>query len=221
MGSHMTYQEFIATLLPQLAQGAGITLAIACLAALGGAIGGTILGIAQTSKESWLRAAVTLYVTIIRGTPMLLQIMFLFLTLPSTYFSPFAVATIALAINSSAYVSQIIRSGITSVPKGQLEAARTLGISNFDLTRYILLPQALRVVIPALGNEFITLIKDSSLAALIGVLELYNRGQIIISQTHDSFPVYITTGLLYLIMTTIVSIIIHKTEITLNRYVRN
>lgn len=215
------FYQVILDILPALLQGAKISLAIALLSSLLGFFGGTILGVAHSSKKKWLRAIITSCVTIIRGTPMLLQIMFLFLVLPGKTFSPFIVAVLAIGINSSAYVSQIIRSGIKSVSVGQIEAARTLGISTFDITRYIILPQALRIVIPALGNEFVTLIKDSSLAALIGVLELYNRGQIIISQTFKPFPVYIATGIIYLFMTTTITIIMNIIENRLNKHVRN
>lgn len=215
--------ELIIKMLPDLIQGAFVSLAIAIFSALLGFAGGTLLGIAQSSNNKPLRWLITFYVTIIRGTPMLLQITFLYLMLPNIgiNISAFATAVLAIGINSSAYVSQIIRSGIKSVPKGQIEAAYTLGINKFDLTRYIILPQALRIVIPALGNEFVTLIKDSSLASLIGVLELYKRGEIIISQTYNSISVYIATGLIYLVMTTILSVIVHKIEISMNKNVRN
>jgi His/Glu/Gln/Arg/opine family amino acid ABC transporter permease subunit len=208
--------------LPQLVQGAGVTLAIALCASLVGFIGGTLLGIVQTSGYRSLSIAVAIYATIIRGTPMLLQIVFLSLMLPSfgIHVSAFTTAVLAIGINSTAYISQVIRTGILSVSKGQIEAARTLGISSGDITRYIVLPQALRVVIPALGNEFITLIKDSSLASAIGVMELYMRGNIIMSQTYNSLAVYIATGLFYLCMTVVLSFIIHRVERRLNRHVR-
>lgn len=215
--------DLIISILPQLAQGALITLAIAFCSSLIGFIGGTILGVIQTSGYRGLSFAVALYATILRGTPMLLQIVFLSLMLPTIgiYLSAFTTAVIAIGLNSSAYISQIIRSGIQSVSKGQIEAARTLGISSGDITRYIVLPQALRVVIPALGNEFITLIKDSSLASIIGVMELYMRGNIIISQTYNSLSVYVATGLFYLVMTVILSLIVHRIEKKLNYHARN
>ncbi len=169
----MIQGEFFARVFPQLLQGAGVTLIIAACASAIGFIGGTLLGVAQASNYKPLKIAVTIYVTIIRGTPLLLQIMFFFLMLTSIgiNISALSTAILAIGINSSAYISQIIRSGIASVSRGQIEAARTLGVSKFDITRYIVLPQALRVVVPALGNEFITLIKESSLASAIGVME--------------------------------------------------
>lgn len=215
--------EFFSHIFPQLLQGAGLTLTIAACSSAIGFFGGTLLGIAQTSAIRPLKIAVTLYVTIIRGTPLLLQIMFFFLMLSSLgiNISALSTAILAIGINSSAYISQIIKSGIASVSRGQVEAAKTLGISTYDITRYIVLPQALRVVVPALGNEFITLIKESSLASAIGVMELYMRGNIIISQAFNALSIYTITGLMYLAMTSLVSIMVLKLEHSLNQHVRN
>jgi len=199
----------IKSALPHLLTGALITLEIAFFGSLSGFCGGTLLGIAQTGNSRILRLFVTFYVTLIRGTPMLLQIMFFFLMLPyiGIYIGPLPTAIIAIGLNSSAYISQIVRSGITSVSRGQIEAAMTLGISKYDITRYIVLPQALRIVLPALGNEFVTLIKDSSLASTIGVLELFKRGDIIISQSYSALSIYTVVGLIYLCMTSFVSLL--------------
>lgn len=215
--------EFLTYIFPQLVQGAAFSLVIAACSSAIGFIGGTLLGIAQASRNTALKIAVATYATIIRGTPLLLQITFFFLMLPSlgVHISPMSTAILAIGINSSAYISQIVRSGIASVSRGQIEAARTLGISSFDITRYIVLPQALRVVVPALGNEFITLIKESSLASTVGVLELYARGGIIITHAFNALTIYIATGLMYLAMTSVVSIIFLKLEHTLNQHVRN
>ena len=170
--------------LPLLLRGALVTLQIAAFGALIGIIGGTLLGVAQTAKSRLARWLVTLYVTIIRGTPMLIQITFAFYVLPQLGISlpAFWVAVVAIGLNSAAYVSQIIRAGIKSIGKGQIEAGRVLGLTNMQITRHIVLPQAFRVIIPALGNEFITLVKDSSLASVIGVVELSKEGHFI--RTH-------------------------------------
>jgi ABC-type amino acid transport system permease subunit len=117
-------------------------------------------------------------------------------------------AILSIGLNSGAYISQIILSGINSVNKGQIEAAKALGFSQFQTTRFIVLPQAIRNILPALGNEFVTLIKDSSLASTIGVYELSKQGSIIISQTFDAPTIYIVIGLIYLIMTSTISIAI-------------
>jgi His/Glu/Gln/Arg/opine family amino acid ABC transporter permease subunit len=209
--------------LPQLLHGALVSLLIAFFAALIGFIGGSLLGIAQLGKSGILRALVSAYVTIIRGTPMLIQIMFLYilvlqLGLP---LSKFAVAVLAIGFNSSAYLSQIVRAGIQSVPKGQIEAAYTLGINKTDLLRFIILPQALQVILPALGNELITLIKDSSLASIIGVTELYMEGTIVKNQTYDALSVYTAVALIYLCMTSVLSYFVHRLENYFKPYARN
>ena len=214
---------FIWQILPQLLQAAGTTLILAASAAGIGFVGGTLLGIAQSRGSTLLKVFVTLYVTVIRGTPLLLQIMFFFLMLAGIgiQISALQTAILAIGINSSAYISQIVRSGIQSVSRGQIEAAQTLGIGNYDITRYIILPQALRIVIPALGNELVTLIKESSLASTIGVLELFRRGDIIISQAYNSLTVYAIVGLIYLAMTSFVSLCVLKIEHSLNNHARN
>lgn len=219
----MMQVESLAPIFFQLLQGAKLTIVIAACSSALGFIGGTLLGIAQSGNYKPLKWAVTLYVTIIRGTPLLLQIVFFFLMLPSVgiYISALSTAILAIGINSGAYISQIIKSGIAAVSRGQIEAARTLGVSTFDITRYIVLPQALRIVVPALGNEFVTLIKESSLAYAIGVMELYKTGEVIISQTYNPLTVYALTGFIYLAMTSCVSIIVLKLEHSLNHHVRN
>lgn len=212
--------DLLSAIMPQLLDGALITLTIAGAASALGFFGGTILGIAQSSSSKPLRYAVTLLVTVIRGTPMLLQItlFYLFLSHVGIHISALSTAIFAIGLNSSAYISQIVRSGIASISRGQIEAAQTLGLSNYTITRYIVLPQALRIVIPALGNELITLIKDSSLASIIGVLELYKRGDILITQGQSSLSVYLVVGLTYLAITSVVSLIILFLEHTLQKH---
>jgi His/Glu/Gln/Arg/opine family amino acid ABC transporter permease subunit len=214
MASFMINVELIKIALPHLLHGALISLAIAFCSLLIGFFGGTLLGIIQTSKHSLGQIFVTGYVTLIRGTPMLIQIFFLYylVSVAGLHISPLWVAVLAIGINSSAYMSQIIKAGILSVSKGQLEAAKTLGIRRRDLLRYVILPQALSVVLPALGNEAITLIKDSSLASLIGVMELYKEGQIVMSQTYDALTVYFAIAMIYLSMTTTLSFAVHQLE---------
>ncbi len=216
--------ELIIKYLPLLLEGAKITIYIAALSCTFGLTFGTLLALAQTSGNKLLHALVTLYVTIIRGTPMLIQIAFFYYAiLPALNISISALyaAIIAIGINSSAYISQVIRSGILSVSKGQIEAARTLGLNGFQITRYIVLPQALQVVIPSLGNEFITLIKDSSLAYTIGVVELYKQGITMKSNTFDAMTTFTAVALIYLVITTVLSLIMHIIERKMSRHVKN
>ena len=208
---------------PLLARGANVTIQIAALGTLIGIVLGTILALMQTSKSALTRWPVNLYVTIIRGIPMLIQITFAFYVLPQfgIQLPAFWVAVVAIGLNSAAYVSQIIRTGIKSIGKGQVEAGRVLGLSNMDITRNIILPQAFRLVIPALGNEFITLVKDSSLASVIGVVELTKEGNFIRARTFDAFTVFAAVAFTYLIITTTLSLFINWLEQRMNRHVKN
>lgn len=210
--------------LPYLARGAVISLEIAALGCFFGTLLGTILGVLQSNKKAWLRYPVTLYVTIIRGTPMLIQIAFTAYALPQLIgitIAPFIAAVLAISLNSAAYVSQIIRSGIQAVNRGQIEAARVLGFTPWQTMRFIILPQAIRVVIPALGNEFITLVKDSSLASTIGVAELTKEAWIIKSRYFDALSVYTAVALSYLLITSILSLAVAYLEQKVNRYARH
>lgn len=208
---------------PLLARGALVSLQIASLGALIGTTLGTTLALAQTSKNKPLQWFVMLYITIIRGTPMLIQVMFAPLIFPQLGMTlpPFWLAILIIGLNSAAYVSQIIKAGIKSVHKGQIEAGRVLGLSTMQITRYIILPQAFRVVIPALGNEFVTLIKDSSLASTIGVVELTKEGIFIRAKTFDAISTFVGVALVYLMLTTTLSLFISWLEQRMNRHVKN
>ncbi len=190
--------QLIQESLPLLLRGAAVTLQIAGLSTAIGIVLGTLLGVAQTSKSPLWRSLVTLYVTIIRGIPMLIQITFAYYVLPQLGLSlpAFWVAVVAIGLNSAAYVSQIIKSGIKSIGRGQMEAGKVLGLSPLQITRYVILPQAFRVVIPALGNEFITLVKDSSLA-------------------------FAAVAIIYLIITTTLSLVINWFEKKVNTHAQH
>lgn len=204
----MIDSALLKSIYPQLIQGTLVTLQIAALSTMLGFMGGTILGCLHTLKNKFLRAAITLYVTLFRGTPMLIQISFLYLLLPQIgiTLSAFACAVIAIGLNSTAYISQIIKSGIQSIDVGQWQAAHVLGFSRWQTMRFIIMPQAFRVVIPALLNESITLIKDSSLASTIGVVELFKTSSRVISITYQPIPVYVIMAAIYLLITTLLSL---------------
>lgn len=201
--------------LPSILKGAFISFIIALLSACIGAIFGTILAIIQNYGNYYIKLLINLYLVTIRGTPMLIQITFLYILI-GNLFGAFTTAIIAIGLNSAAYVSQIIKSGINSVSIGQIEAAKTLGISNYFIVKSIILPQALVVILPSLGNELITLIKDTSLAYVIGVMELFQTARVVISRTYDPIPIYIIISLIYLSMTALVSLFINKLEKKLN-----
>jgi polar amino acid transport system permease protein len=133
----------------------------------------------------------------------------------------FWTAVIAIGCNSSAYLSQIFRSGIQSINRGQFEAAYVLGFSKIQTLRYIILVQALTIIFPALGNEFITLVKDSSLASIIGVSELSKEGRLIISRTYDAISIFTMIAILYLVVTLSMSLLIYQFEYRMRRHVKD
>ena len=200
--------------IPSLLRGAFVTIQIAALSCAIGMLWGTVLGFCLVSSHTLTRFFATIYTTIFRGTPMLIQVLFAAFVLPSlgitidTYWAVIG----AIGLNSAAYIAHIIKSGILSVGKGQVEAGQMLGFSQMQIMRYIIFPQAVRVVLPALGNEFIVLIKDSSLASIVGVMELTKEGEIITSQTYDALTVYTAVAITYLIITTTLTLIVDHVE---------
>ena len=169
----MIHIALIMQALPYLLHGAFLSLVIAGCSSMIGVLLGTLLGVVHAQRMNILTQLTQVYVTLIRGTPMLIQITFIYYVLPVLGITLSALATviIALGINSGAYVSQIIRSGIQAVGAGPHEAGLALGLSKLQIMRFIILPQAFRIALPSLGNECVTLIKDSSLASTIGVIK--------------------------------------------------
>lgn len=212
--------EFIKEYGHLFVSGVQLTLLIAFLSCLIGTFLGGVTGVILAGKSRILKFFVMAYVTIIRGTPMLIQIAatYYLLKYAGLPISAFYSAILSIGLNSGAYVSQIVLSGIKSVSKGQIEAAKVLGFSRKQTVFLIILPQALRNVLPALGNEFVTLVKDSSLASTIGVYELTQQGNIIISQTFDAPTVYGVIGIIYLCLTSVVSLLVSSLDKKLNKY---
>ncbi len=208
--------EFLTTILnalPNLLLGAGVTLQLAALSVFLGMIGGSLIGIARLSPIKPIRWATRAYVDFFRGTPLLVQIFMIYFGLPAIAqelglpfrLNRFVAAIMALSLNSSAYIAEIIRGGIQSIERGQAEAAQSLGMGSMQTMRYVIFPQAFRRMIPPLGNEFITLLKDTSLVAVIGFEELFRRGQLIVAQNYRSFEIYTAVALLYLALTLLAS----------------
>lgn len=190
--------------LPLLLAGAGVTIEITAIAVGLGFIFGLITSVCRLSGVKILQVIAVCYVNIIRGTPMLVQIFLIYFALPMVIgerINPFVAAVAACSINSGAYVSEIFRAGIQSVDKGQMEAGRSLGLSWMQTMRYVILPQAFKHVIPPLGNEFISMTKETSLVSVIGFEELTRRGQLIIAKTYGSFEIWLTVAAIYLVMT--------------------
>jgi len=191
-----------------------VTLEVAALAA----IGGSILGLAFSllgRKGSSVRWLIKGIVDFFRGTPLLIQLTFFHLGLPQvTGWIPDVMtsALIVFSINSGAYLSEILRAGIESIDKGQIEAAHALGVKNFDITFSIIIPQALRNVLPAIMNEFITLVKETSIVSVIGLTDIMRREQMIASATYRYFEPSLIAMFIYLILNIILSFVGKKLE---------
>ena len=201
--------------LPLLIVGAGITIQITAISVGLGLIIGMFVGIARSCNVKVLRALATVYIDFLRGTPLLVQIFLIYFALPMVVgqrVDPFIAAITACGINSGAYIAEIFRAGIQAIDEGQMEAGRSLGMSWVQTMRYIIVPQAFKNVIPPLGNEFIALLKDSSLVSVIGFEELTRRGQLIIARTYGSLEIWITVALIYLVMTLTISRLVSYME---------
>jgi len=206
--------DLVFSSIPALLQGAKLTVQLTTIAVFFGIILGTIAGIGRLSKTP-LRLVAASYIDIIRGTPLLVQTFLIFYGLPSLISRPipaYTAAILALSINSGAYVGEIVRSGIQSIDKGQWEASSSLGLSGAQTMGLIILPQAFRRILPPLGNEFIALLKDSSLVSIIALEELVRKGQIIIGRTFRPLEVWLAVAVIYFVMTFAVSRLVSVVE---------
>ena len=201
--------------LPLLLQGALVTLEITALAVGLGLVFGLVAALAQLSKFAPLRLIAKVYVDFIRGTPLLVQIFIIYFALPVVIghrIDPFFAAVAACSINSGAYVAEIFRAGIQSIDIGQMRAGLSLGMNWTMTMRYIILPQAFKRIIPPLGNEFIAMLKDSSLVSVIGFEELTRSGQLIIAETYGSLEIWSAVAIIYLVMTLTITRIVSVLE---------
>lgn len=212
----MTFDfDLVVRSFPLLLAGAGITIQITALSVSFGLLIGMFVGIARLSDCWPVKLLARAYVDFIRGTPLLVQIFIIYFALPmiaGTRIDPFIAAITACSINSGAYVAEIFRAGIQSIDKGQMEAGRSLGMTWAQTMRYIIMPQAFKRIIPPLGNEFIAMLKDSSLVSVIGFEELTRRGQLIIARTYGSFEIWLSVAFIYLIMTFTISRLVDYLE---------
>jgi len=201
--------------LPLLLKGAVTTLKITALSGTMGVLFGTLIGLGRTSGNRPLSALLAVYVEILRGTPLYVQLLIGVFGIPAALgiqVDEFTAAVIIIGINSSAYVAEIMRGGIQSIDKGQMEAARSTGMTHSQAMLYVVLPQAFKRAIPPLVNEMITLIKESSLVAAVALVELTRAAQMIASRTYKPFEVYIMSALVYLVMTLTLSRIAARLE---------
>ena len=200
--------DLVVNSFPLLLLGAGVTIKITALSVAVGVVIGLFVGIARICSFRLLRLLAAVYVDFFRGTPLLVQIFLVYFALPvitGQRIDPYVAAIGACGVNSGAYVAEIFRAGIQSVDAGQMEAGRSLGMTWTQTMRYIIVPQAFKRVIPPLGNEFIALLKDSSLVSVIGFEELTRRGQLIIAKTYGSLEIWLSVAVIYLVMTLSIS----------------
>lgn len=200
-----------------LVKGFGTTIILTTFAVLIGIVLGFLVAIIRsthdkTGKFKIANAVCNLYLTIIRGTPTVVQLLIMFYIVFASYNNSIVVAIITFGVNSGAYVAEIVRSGIMSIDAGQLEAGRSLGFSYAQTMWYIIIPQAFKNVLPALANEFIVLLKETSICGYIGLMDLTRGGDIIRSRTYEPFMPLIAVAIVYLLMVVILSSLVKKLE---------
>lgn len=192
-------------------QGAGVTVLLSFLALLFGFIVGLVACVCKISKNIILRWIANIYIEVIRDTPLLVQVMIIAFGFPMLlgvkyptmfgYDDTFTGVVIALILNSGAYIAEILRSGISSVDKGQMEASRSLGLTYIQSMRYIIVPQAVKNILPALANEFISLVKESAIVAFVGVTDIMFVANSVKNSTYNGFGPYLFAALIYFVIT--------------------
>jgi polar amino acid transport system permease protein len=203
---------------PQLLHGALVTVEITAVSLLLGCVLGLLIGIGRLNpRRRIVYGLCTAYVAAIRGTPLLVQLFIWFFGLPQfgIMLPAFACGMVGLGLYSAAYVSEIVRGAIQSVDRGQMEAARSIGLSSGQAMRSVILPQAIVRMIPPLGNEFIALIKNSALVSLLTIHDLMHEGQKIISVSYRSLEVYLAIAVIYFILTGLTTLALGRLELRL------
>lgn len=205
---------------PLLLKGAGYTVLLSLIGMGVGVVLGFALALMRLSRTPLLRWPAAVYVSAFRGTPLLVQLFLIFYGLPSVgiLLDAFPAALIGFTLNIGAYTSEIIRAVIGSVPKGQWEASYSIGMTWSQAMRRTILPQAGRVAVPPLSNTFISLVKDTSLAAAITVPEMFQAAQRIVATTYEPLILYVEAAALYLALSSVLSALQARLEVRLNRY---
>lgn len=190
-----------------------VTLKISVISIFFAIIIGIIAGILRISNNPLLKKLTVTYIELIRGTPLLVQIfIFYFFIGTVLHLDRFTAGVAALSVFAGAYIAEIVRAGIQSIPKGQMEAARSLGMNYYQAMRYIILPQALKRTLPPMAGQFISLIKDSSLVSVISITDLTKAGREVVTSTFSPFEVWFTVAFLYLILTSGLSFLVQLLE---------
>ncbi|HLR91706.1 MAG TPA: amino acid ABC transporter permease [Atopostipes sp.] len=202
---------------PMLLEGFKNTLISSVIALFFSLILGTLMGVLQLTPNKFLRGFANAYVEFFRNIPLLVIVMFFYAVIPMYFMniSGFVAGTTGLIIYTSSFIADNVRAGILSVPTGQMEAGLSQGMKQSDIMRYIILPQAIRIVIPPLGNQFINLVKNSSILAMVAGLDLMYYGDFIAMETFNTFDTYILVGVFYLIITLPLTYLTRKLEVKL------
>ena len=198
-------------------EGFGVTLQVAFFAAIIGIIIGTIVALMKLSrtrrgKKTILARIADVYIDVIRGTPSVLQLLIMWFVIMATTNNGILVASLSFGINSGAYVAEIIRAGILAVDKGQMEAGRALGLTNAQTMVYIIIPQAIKNVLPPLGNEFIVLLKETAIVGYVSLSDLTRVANQISSRTYEAFMPLIGSAVIYFVTIKIITILLEKLE---------
>ncbi|PYE54847.1 amino acid ABC transporter permease [Deinococcus yavapaiensis] len=211
---------FTPDVLNALWQGTRVTLGLTVLASVFGLGLGLVAALGRLSRLGPLRLLAGIYIEIFRGTPLLVQLFFLFFALPQltkVTLPPFQTAVIGLSLFAGAYAAEVIRAALLSVPRGQAEAASALGLKPTQVLRLVLVPQAARIAVPGLGNQFIGLLKDSSLASVITVTELLLTTRGIVSSNYQPVPMYFAVGVIYFVLSNAAAWVFRRMEHRLAR----
>lgn len=205
--------NYVLEVLPSLLDGAKMTLQIFCWTLIGSLPLGLIVGLALISRFRLLKAILRFYVWLMRGTPLLLQLIFVFYGLPlvGLTLGRFDAALFAFILNYTAYFAEIFRGGLQSIHKGQYESAKVLRLTYWQTIRKIVTPQVVKIVLPSIGNEVINLVKDSSLVYVIGIGDLLRAGNVATSRDVTLVPL-VMVGVVYLVMTAVLTFILRKLE---------
>ena len=193
--------DLVVTSFPLLLLGAGVTIKITAMSVALGVLIGLFVGIARISRIKILRVLAAIYVDFFRGTPLLVQIFLFYFAVPvitGQRIDPYVAAVGSCGINSGAYVAEIVRAGIQSIDEGQMEAGRSLGMSRLQTTVHVILPQAMKNILPAIGNEMIALLKETAVAGYVAVQDLTRAGNLIRNNTFDAFNPLMVVALTYL-----------------------
>ncbi len=196
-----------------LVSGIGVTIKVSLLAVVIGIIIGFLIALCNLSGKKPLNIIGKIYTDVIRGTPSVTQLMIIYFVVFATInWAKWIIAAIAFGINSGAYVSEIIRAGIMSIDKGQTEAGRSLGLTARQTMMLIVVPQAVKNIFPAFGNEFITLIKETAIVGYVGLMDIQKAGDFIKSATYEAFMPLVGTAIIYFVLIKILTILLGKYE---------